>query len=175
MRFVRHDPTDCAFRHHLLHGREVARVAPILVHRDDAPLLLGELDQLLGFRERERERLIDKDMMTGAQALLRNRMMGRIGCCYNNKIEGTGQQVVDAANECGFRIARVRLAVTLHDRGQPKSLDRSNDRRMKDLPGEPEPDEPNVKRQSDLRLRHDPQIRLRRLPTLRIDLFRVLV
>ncbi len=75
MGFVRHDTSNCPLRHHFLHGGEVARVAAILVHGDDAPLFLGQLDQLLRFAEHERERLIDHDMMPREQALLRDRMM----------------------------------------------------------------------------------------------------
>src|SRR5207237_9865906 len=98
MRFVRHDSADPALRHHLLHGREVPRVTPVLVYSDDAPLLLGELDQLCGFRERECKRLIDDDVMTGPQAMLGDRMMRGIGCGHDDEIERPGPQLVDTAN-----------------------------------------------------------------------------
>ena len=111
--------------------------------------MLGELDQLFGFRERECKRLIDHDVMTGAQALLGDRMMRGIGCGHDDEIERPGQQLVDAANEFSIRIAGIRLAVPLHDRGQAQSRHGPNDRCVKDSPSKSEADEADSER-------HDP-------------------
>ena len=141
MGFVRHDTTDRALRHHLLHGREVARIAAILVHADDASLLLGKLDQLLRFAERERERFIDHDMMPREQALLRDRMMGRIRSGDDDEIERTRQQLVYATDKLDIGITRIGLAMPLQDGRQAQPFDGSNDRRVKDSPSKSEADE----------------------------------
>ena len=69
---------ELTFRHHLLHGREIARVAAILIHADDALLLFGDLHQILRLGERRRKRLVDDDVTAGEQGLLGDRMMGRV-------------------------------------------------------------------------------------------------
>ena len=72
------DAAEVALTHDAADGCEIAGVAPILIDRNHASLLLGDLHQILRLGECRRERLVDDHMMSREQALSRNGMMRRI-------------------------------------------------------------------------------------------------
>ena len=87
MRVVHHDPAQRSRGHQLPHGFEIAGGAPILVHGQKSLLCLGDSSEVLRFCERGREWLVDDDVTSGEQGLLRDRMMGRIGRCDDHQID----------------------------------------------------------------------------------------
>ena len=91
MRLVDPHAAHRALGDHLLHRGEVAGVAAILVDGHYALLLFGQPHQLLGFRHRDRERLVDDDMMAGEHALLRDGVMRCIRCGDHDEIDLAGQ------------------------------------------------------------------------------------
>src|SRR2546425_3574171 len=146
MRFEQHDVAERTFRHHLLDGREIASVAAILVHGDDALLFLGDLDQILCVGEGRRERFVDDDVTAGEQTLLGDRMMGRVRRRDHDEIDLACQQLVNASDEFHIRIALVGGTMPLHNRGKEQAVHRANNRRVEHLPGETKTDEADVER-----------------------------
>ena len=120
----------------MLYGREIAGVATILIHGDNALLSFGDLHQLLRLAERRGERLIDDDVTSGEQTLLGDRMMGRVWCRDDDEVDLAAQHLIDAANEFDVRIARIGRRVPLHNRAEEQPVHRANDGRVKDFAGE---------------------------------------
>src|SRR5712664_4552206 len=116
MRFEDDDAAKCALGDYLLHSREIAGVTAILIHGDNALLLLGDLDQILRLAECRGERLIDDDMTSGEQSLLGDRMMGRVRRRDDDEVDLAAQHLIDAADEFDVGIARIGRTVPLYDR-----------------------------------------------------------
>src|SRR5438093_4435699 len=149
MRFEEHDAAERTLPDDLLDGGEIAGVAAILVHADKALLLVRDLHQILRFRERRREWLVDDDVTAGEQTLLRDRVMGGIRRGDDDKIDLALQHVVDALDEFDIGIARIRRSMALHDGREQQTFDRTDDGRVKDFPREAETDESDVEHATD--------------------------
>ena len=101
------------------------------------------MDELLGFRNGRGEWLVDDDVAPGQQALLRDRMMRRIGCGDDDQVDGPREQLVDATKEFDIRIARVRRAppTALDDGGEAETFHGANHGCVEYLACKAEPDE----------------------------------
>src|ERR1041384_2240639 len=150
MRFEKHDVAQRAFRHHLLHRREIPGVAAILIDRDEAPLLPGDLDQVFRLGERRGERLVDHDVPAREQRLLGDRMVGRIGRGDDDEIDLGLEHVIDAAYEFDVRETRIVWTLALDNGRQSQPLDGTNDRRVEDLAREAETDKADVEGRQSL-------------------------
>jgi len=144
VRLVGHDAAHRAFRYDFVNGLEITGVTAVLIDRHDPLLARRGLHQIFGFRHGGGERLVHHDVPAGEEALLGDRMVGRVGRRDDDDVERPLQQLVDAADELDVFVERIRLAVALHDRRQAHAVDRANDGGMKDLAREAEADEPDV-------------------------------
>ena len=144
MRFEQHDTAQRTLRDHLLHRCEIAGVAAILIHRNDALLLFGDLDQVLRFAERGGERLIDDDVTAGEQTPLRNRMMRCVRRRHDDQIDLARQQVIQLTHELDVRVARIGGTVPLDDHAETQPVHGAYDGRVKDFAGETKSHETHV-------------------------------
>ena len=142
--FEQRDAAQHPFRQKVPQGHEVSHVPAVLIGRKHAPLHGAELDELCGFTERGGKRLVDDDVASREEALLRDRMVRGIRRGDDDQVDGPREQLLDAAHEFDIRVARVRRAVALHDRGQAEAVDRANHGCVKYPAGEAETDESDV-------------------------------
>src|SRR5205814_3089271 len=127
-------------------GDDVPALPAFLLLRQTPPLGLGQLDETLVLRERGGEWLVDDDVASGEQALLRDRMMRRVGGRDDDEVNGPGEQLVHARDEVDARVARVGRAppVALHDGVEAETIHRADDRGMEYFAGEAETNESDV-------------------------------
>src|SRR5439155_776917 len=109
------DSPEHAVRQKILQRYEVSHVTAVLVGRNYALLPFGELDEFLGFGGRCGKRLIDNDVASSEETLLRDRVMRRVGRGDDDQVDSPVEQLIHAANECDIGIARVWRATALHD------------------------------------------------------------
>ncbi len=130
---------------------EVSHVPAVLVDRQYPALRGTELDKLVGFRHGGREWFVDDDVASGLEALLRDRMVRRIGCGDDDQIHGPGEQLIDAAHEFDICVARVRRAppMTLDDGGEAEPFYCANDRRVECLTRKAQTHESDVEHDRD--------------------------
>ena len=101
------DVAEHTLREQLPQRDEVSHIAAVLEGRQYTPLRLAEPDQLRGLRHGRGERLIDDDVAPGQEALLREGVMGGIGCGDHDQVHRPGEQVVDTPDKFDIGIARI--------------------------------------------------------------------
>src|SRR5256885_2172422 len=141
--FVHRHPAEGTLRQQCSQRDEVTHVPAVLVDRQYPALRGTELDKFVGFRHGGREWLVDHDVASGLETLLRDRMVRCVGCGDDDQIDGPGEQLIDAAHEFDSCITRVRRAppMALDDGGEAETVDHANDGCVECLAGESETNE----------------------------------
>src|SRR5256885_1593930 len=95
--------------------------------------------------------LVDHDVASGLEALLRDRVVRCVGCGDDDQIDGPGEQLIDAAHEFDSCVARVRRAspMSLDDGGEAEPLYHANDGRVECLARKAETHESDVEHDRD--------------------------
>src|SRR5713226_3913008 len=73
--FEARHPAEYTVQQQVAYGDEVTREAAVLVGREHPPLLFAQFHELARLRHRGGKRLVDHDVTSGQEALLRDRMM----------------------------------------------------------------------------------------------------
>ncbi|MNE87685.1 hypothetical protein D3C80_1849120 [compost metagenome] len=84
-------------------------------------LLLGQLDERLGFDQIQRERLVDHHVFTGQQRLTSDGGMGIVGCRYHHQIDrAVGQHLVQRADAAAGQLGLHLGGIPTHHPAQGK-------------------------------------------------------
>src|SRR5439155_25726343 len=149
--FVHRHPAEGTLRQQCSQRHEVSHVPAVLVDRQYPAPRSPQLDELVGLRHGGRKWFVDHDVTSGQETLLRNRMVRRIGCGYDDQVDGPGEQLIDAADELDICITRVRRGspMALDDGGEAETFYHTNHGRMECLTCKSETHQADVEHDRD--------------------------
>ncbi|TKW51054.1 hypothetical protein CTA1_9473 [Colletotrichum tanaceti] len=113
------DAAKDAVSHHLLDRQEVAVPAAVLVDADEAPVLLGDPDELLGLGDGGHEGLLDQHVLAGLERLLGE---AEVGVGRREDVDDVDLGVLEHGLQRGVVLQR-RVVVGRRRRGRGLALD----------------------------------------------------
>lgn len=121
--FEADNATQSAGRNELLNGGKIAVEAAVLVDGDDPVLLFCETNKRDGFFERGGERLVDKNVASGSEALLRERVMRIVRSGNSDEANlANRKKLIERANDAHAGIFLGSLVTAaLQDGGEVKT------------------------------------------------------
>ena len=137
---------DGAFLQQLADGLKVAVPAAVVEGNGQQALALGELAEFLSLLAGGGEGLVDDDVLAGFERLLGQAKWVSLGVeTTTSSMDLSAKELFERALDlgCGIRLGRL-VALALHDGDQPQPWYRVDERRMKDAPAQPKPDDSNA-------------------------------
>ena len=121
MGFKLGDLAQRPFRHQAAYREEVPVPASVVEDAEQPLLLLGQLDERLGFGQIQRERLVDHHVLARQQCLTGYGGMGIVGGRYHHQIDSAvGQHLVQRADAAAGQLGLYLGGIPAHHPAQGK-------------------------------------------------------
>ncbi|MNO85239.1 hypothetical protein D3C76_766050 [compost metagenome] len=121
VRFKLGDLAQRPFRQQAAYREEVSVPAPVVEDAEQPLLLLGQLDERLGFGQIQRERLVDHHVLARQQSLTGDGGMGIVRGRYHHQIDrAVGQHLVQGADLAARQLGLHLGGITAHHPAQGK-------------------------------------------------------